>query len=161
MDTKDKLSTSSHGLLVFVKEYLWIEVLLPLAPILTEFLMKAGFPNLGQFNLFEKPLAISAMMVPLVSFIKAPPERKTVRFFFGASIFWGLALFVLSIVISSPAWVGNPSSAVDLERCYKFAAGGLLFALIVGSLNSLWKNSLAHWWRNPSGKPAGEQPGSA
>jgi len=59
-----------YGLATVVREYALCEVFLPSCPILIELVIKYFFPAIGQFNLFEKPLAITAIMVPLVAFVR-------------------------------------------------------------------------------------------
>lgn len=93
-------------MIVKLRAFFYLHVLLgvalPLAPTILEWLVLTAFPKLGEFELIGENLVVTAMMFPLVGILTEEMSDSKLKWVFVSSLVCGIALFILSVVFSSP-----------------------------------------------------------
>jgi hypothetical protein len=113
---------------VLARDCVLVELILPMSPLLIQFAMKSVWHALrggGDPTFYKQPLVISAMMLPLVLFIRTTPGL--VRGLYIFLLILGTILYTMSVVIDSSVWPESQKFQ-DLKSCYQFAGLGLIFS---------------------------------
>ena len=118
---------------VFIRDCVLIELVLPMSPLLILWALKEPWPALGVAAGYGPALVISAVMLPLVLFIRS---HGASRYLFVSLMMLGTILYAMSLLIESKVWPGSRATE-DLSLCYLFSGSGLLFSGTLRFLSGL------------------------
>ena len=110
--------------------FLLTDIIVPTCPIGLEYFIY-GVLDLSTFNFYEKSLVVSAMMVPLVGFVKTSPDATVQRVMFGMATLLGLMLLVIVLLLTAQkVTVEATLKAYALSICYSSSFGIVILATI-------------------------------
>ena len=121
---------------IFARDCVLIELILPISPLLIQFGIKSIWSDLradGDPTLLQPTLATSAMMLPLVLFIRS--KKGAVHYLYLSAFAAGTILYTLSLVFTAPIW--HKSHPHDLILCFQCAGIGLVFSSVLRGISQL------------------------
>ena len=121
-----------------------MELLVPTIPVVSEFLLKSIFV-LGPFQLFDKNLAVSAMMLPFAAYLKAPRSDNGRPLYF-VLIILGTVLWSLAIAFDAPDFQG-PAKEANLAVCYVCSGIGVIAFGVIRFFSRLYADIFLSLWR--------------
>lgn len=105
-----------------LKDCVFIELMLPMSPILLEWGLRTVIPALGPFSSYPKSFAIAGMMLPFVLAIRS---TGTLSKLFGILMLFGGVVFTAVVCMSLVS--STQARALALRHLYYCSLAGIAF----------------------------------